>query len=961
MVDTPSVFVQDIVVDEKIGTADFIVRLGNDSLGQSSNSTITVDYTTSNGSATAGSDFVGKSGTLTFAPGETVKTVAIDIIDDALVEGQEFFGLNLSNAVNVSIVHGNALARIGANDSSPVSQPILSVAKDLVVNESAGYIDVVVSLSAPSASVVRVSYATANGTADGNGYDFETASGTLNFAAGETTKTVRIQLSSYSGVENLEFFTFNLSGAANASIPAGLGTTTIWIVDNDTVIDTPSVFVQDIVVDEKSGIASFFVTLGTPGNINGASSNSTVKVDYTTSNGSATAGSDFVGRSGTLIFAPGESAKTVVVEILADNQAESAESFTFNLSNAINAAIEDGTATATINANSADPVPTLSSISPTNNAANVAISSDLVFNFSEAVQAGVGSLLIYNSTGVVVRSIDVTDISQVTFGGSTMTVNPSTDLDAGTAYYVNFTSGVVKDLSNNAFSGISGASAFGFTTGGSNYILSASANSFNEGGIANFILTTSGLANGTVLGYTLSGIQSADVTDGQLSGTLTINNNSATLGVALAADVTTEGTETLTVSITGTSVSGSTVINDTSKGTPTATPSKDAQFVVLQYASAGIVGADVGNDTYLISGSMVSAGQNITISDANGSNSVQLASGLSIASSQVASNALKLTLSNGGTVTVLGADRFTYDVGGNNSAGIDNTDVGYTSFVQSTLGVALPIIGIVSGGAKLIGTGPAKTAIPVASKLDDFLVLQNASAAIVGADVGNDTYLISSSMVAAGQNITISDANGNNSLQLASGLSIASSQVANNALKLTLSNGGTVTVLGADRFTYDVGGNNSAGIDNTDVGYTSFVQNTLGAALPISGIVNGGAKVIGSGSETPLAAGSSISVTATSQTDTFSFFPAAARALTANTQITINQFNTTQDKFQLDLATALGNTTLAALSGVEGINVQTDPFAGSTLVNFGLDANGDLVTLTLLGVTAPSLIVVNVI
>ena len=128
------------------------------------------------------------------------------------------------------------------------------------------------------------------------------------------------------------------------------------------------------------------------------------------------------------------------------------------------------------------------------------------------------------------------------------------------------------------------------------------------------------------------------------------------------------------------------------------------------------------------------------------------------------------------------------------------------------------------------------------------MVLQKASAAIVGADVGNDTYLISASMVSPGQTLTISDAKGSNSLQLASGLSIASSQVANNALKLTLSNGGTVTVLRADLFTYDVGGNNSAGIDSTDVSYASFVLNTLGVTLPSNGLVSGGPKVIGTNS-----------------------------------------------------------------------------------------------------------------
>ena len=194
-------------------------------------------------------------------------------------------------------------------------------------------------------------------------------------------------------------------------------------------------------------------------------------------------------------------------------------------------------------------------------------------------------------------------------------------------------------------------------------------------------------------------------------------------------------------------------------------------------------------------------------------------------------------------------------------------------------------------------------------------------------------------------------------------MSIASSQVTSTALKLNLSNGGSVTVLNANLFTYDVGGNSTAGIDNADVSYASFAQNTLGVALPSSGMANGGAKVIGAVSVplTPLAAGSSAPVTATSAADTFSFAPSAAKTLTAATQIVINQFNTAQDKFQFDLVTALGTTTLAALNGVEGISVQTDPFTGSTLVNFGGNANGNPVVLTLAGVTSPALVLVDVI
>ena len=152
--------------------------------------------------------------------GLDLKRFRADIADDAVAEGRERFGLNLSNAIGATVVDGLGLAEIGANDATAVSQPRLSVADTLVVGESDGYIDIVVSLSAPASSLVTVNYATANGlayacaTAD---YDYLPVSGTLNFAVGETTKVVRIELSEYQGVEPLEFFRFNLSSPTNAA------------------------------------------------------------------------------------------------------------------------------------------------------------------------------------------------------------------------------------------------------------------------------------------------------------------------------------------------------------------------------------------------------------------------------------------------------------------------------------------------------------------------------------------------------------------------------------------------------------------------------------------------------------------------------------------------------------------------------------------------------------------------
>ncbi len=108
--------------------------------------------------------------------------------------------------------------------------------------------------------------------------------------------------------------------------------------------------------------------------------------------------------------------------------------------------------------------PTLSTLNPADNLASVAVGANLVFTFSEAIKAGAGNITIYSSTGVANQTIAVTDTTQVTITGSTMTVNPARDLAAGSSYYVNVAAGTVKDLANNAFAGIAGSSAYNFST-----------------------------------------------------------------------------------------------------------------------------------------------------------------------------------------------------------------------------------------------------------------------------------------------------------------------------------------------------------------------------------------------------------------------------------------------------------------------------------------------------------------
>jgi Ca2+-binding RTX toxin-like protein len=223
-----SVSVRDVVVDEKAGVATFDIVLD-----KAVSNNFTVAYSTANGSATAGTDYTAASGAVSFVAGQTVQHVTIDIADDATLEADEVFHLNLgsptgSGAGMVRIGDGTGTALIGHNDQTASAKPSISVA-DIKVSEGDGYADFVVQLDAPGTAQVSVNYRVDGLT---TGYsDFAFSSGTLSFAPGVTTQTVRVALVNDSGTETLESFALNLSSPLNAVLADNQALATI--VDDD--------------------------------------------------------------------------------------------------------------------------------------------------------------------------------------------------------------------------------------------------------------------------------------------------------------------------------------------------------------------------------------------------------------------------------------------------------------------------------------------------------------------------------------------------------------------------------------------------------------------------------------------------------------------------------------------------------------------------------------------------------
>lgn len=194
--------------------------------------TVTVNYATANGTATAGGDYLAQSGVVSFSPGETSKTITVNVVGDTAFESNETLSIALSGAsANARIQTGTATGTIFNDDLSQT--PTLSIASAAAV-EKAGALVFTVTLSAASSSSVSVRFSTVAGTAKaGRNGDFSATSGTLTFAPGETSKTVSVRVQDDSAVEANETLFVSLSRASGASIMTGTATGTI--LDDDGV------------------------------------------------------------------------------------------------------------------------------------------------------------------------------------------------------------------------------------------------------------------------------------------------------------------------------------------------------------------------------------------------------------------------------------------------------------------------------------------------------------------------------------------------------------------------------------------------------------------------------------------------------------------------------------------------------------------------------------------------------
>ena len=332
-----SVGLSNYAVFENIGLAPItILRTGN------SSNAVSVRFVISDGTATAGLDYAFTNLTVAFAPGEVSRIINIVIFQDAIGEPSETINLTLLNPTNgtsLGIPSTATLTILDDDDTFAFSAPTY------FVSENATNAIIMVQRFGALANLVSVQYQTLAGTAT-PGLDYTNVTGVLTFGFGQTLLPITVPIVNDVALEPSETFTVRLLNASVGSTIISPSNAVVTILEDDANV---SFVVPSLTVAESGGSAFFPI-------IRAGDTSSVVTVQVISTNGTATAGSDYLGLTNTVLtltnivgnvtnitvtnlagflvtFLPGETTQTIVVPVLDDMLIEGAETFSLRLIN----------------------------------------------------------------------------------------------------------------------------------------------------------------------------------------------------------------------------------------------------------------------------------------------------------------------------------------------------------------------------------------------------------------------------------------------------------------------------------------------------------------------------------------------------------------------------------------------------------------------------------------------------
>lgn len=301
---------------ENTDTVEFKIELDNPSV-----QTVKVDYETLDGTAVEDSDYEATSGSVTFDPGETIKTVSVTLVDNSVDEPNEIFYLQLTEADN---------ATIGTDNQAPLTiidddgLPSVTFSSDSYqVSEGVSSVPVTLTLSRIASDPVSVLVSSSAGSASSPN-DFDELNTIVTFEPNQVVKTVLITPNNDSVFERDETFTVDLSNFVNGA-PGEIAEAEVTILEDDLA---PIISISDVSTSETNDISTmnFVVSLSEAADVD-------ISVSFETQDGTARVeDGDYVASAGRLVIPAGDTSAQIQITVNGDDLGERNEFFRVILS-----------------------------------------------------------------------------------------------------------------------------------------------------------------------------------------------------------------------------------------------------------------------------------------------------------------------------------------------------------------------------------------------------------------------------------------------------------------------------------------------------------------------------------------------------------------------------------------------------------------------------------------------------
>ncbi|HEX7167002.1 MAG TPA: Calx-beta domain-containing protein [Acidimicrobiales bacterium] len=328
------------VVEGPAGTRTVTVTI---TLSRASDQPVTVVWSTVDGAAVAGADYQSAGGSVTFAPGETSKTITLVVVGDATQEADETFTVVLTGPTGALLGDASGIVSI-LNDDVPAVVTV--VATDNSASESGDVATFVVTRNGDISQSLAVALAWSGVAGYGVDYTISVTGGTLSstgtvltLAPGVASATITVTAKADTLAEAAESLALTIQ--PNAAYGVGSPSSATAVVQDAGGLPTLSVLDASVVEGDRGTWVTITVELSAPSSV-------PVTVELRTYDGTARAASDYKAFVTTVTFAPGQTTMTVQLRILGDRSREGNEVFTVQLSNPTGAVLARSVGTVTI-------------------------------------------------------------------------------------------------------------------------------------------------------------------------------------------------------------------------------------------------------------------------------------------------------------------------------------------------------------------------------------------------------------------------------------------------------------------------------------------------------------------------------------------------------------------------------------------------------------------------------------